>query len=550
MSTQDFLKCLRTYMITFGKGYHMLVKKIELMRLLNCLCWLLTILCISMARTPLQGSIGTATSEYDIMAQEIYHNLQNAVGDKRSTWPKLSVWSIENRGALFIPSENSIYLDEKIIEACQTFGDQMKDALSFVIAHEMTHFYQAHQWKESGLVRNFMITSEAFVANRQHEAQADIYGAFVTYQAGYNTLGLIPELLDRIYLAYGLDSTASGEYPSLEQRKNLALEACDLAGNLIEIYQTANYMLTLGKFETAYPLYRHVEQSIQFKELHYNIGLCNMMAYLHLSQIDWKYPLSVDTRMPIQRGLITKHPHILLDEILESFHLILEKYDKDYLPAKINLISAYDWLGRGSVVEQLIKQYDGIPQIQGNHMYLLNKANFLVRDGRTEEAIRIYKFLVASKRADSNHTTKIAAYNLAVTQGQNGSIRANKSLLIQNEKGLDGVPSLVFYREFQHNLVIAPGLQFHHAHQYNSSICKLDSGKAKFTLQRITSPKIQSSHGLRIGSSINDIEDQFVAEDLSYEKHVNGSYAIIYKYGLIFKLNSDGIVDEWVSFSL
>ncbi|NND34707.1 MAG: hypothetical protein HKN76_19125 [Saprospiraceae bacterium] len=511
------------------------------------LCLLAALFITWAVSTDLRGS---SISEHQAMAQEIYAKLQEAVGDKKSVWPKLIVWSVENRGAVFVPADNSIYLDEKVIKSCVAFGDQMKDALSFVIAHEMTHFYQNHQWKESGLVRNFMVSSAVFEANRHHEAQADIYGAFVSYQAGFNTLALIPDLLDRIYASYGLDSAANGQYPSLETRKDLALEACDLASNLIEIYQTANYLLVLGKFESAYPLYKHVAQSIQFKELHYNLGLCNMMAYMHLQKMDLKYPLALDSRSPIQRGLIDRSPQLLLDDAKESFDLITEQYDAQYSPAKIHLISIYDWLGEQHKAEALISLCAADPEINQNHIYRITEANYYARQGQLVKSRDIYQSLLGEQMPDSNYIREIINHNLASAQNRKPPASAMRSQLIRNEKDLDDVSSLVFYRDFQQTLHIGSGLQFQYAHEYNSSVSKLDFGKVKFSMQRITHASIKSSHGLGIGNSLGEIENRIGNIDLAYARHVNGMYVINYNQGLIFKLNPNGIIEEWVSFSI
>jgi len=493
-------------------------------------------------------SVSSSFTDQEI-AHRIYHELQEAIGDKGANWPKLIVWSIENRGAVFVPGANSIYLDEKLIRSCKKFGDQMEDALSFVIAHEMTHFYQSHQWKESGLVHNFMISAETFAVHRQQEAQADIYGAFISYQAGYNTLSLIPDLLDRIYEAYQLDTSANIQYPSLQQRKDLALESCELAGNLIEIYQMANYLLVLGRFDAAYHLYKYIEQKIQFKELHYNLGICNMMAYLNLKKIDLKYSLSIDSRAPIVRGLIERSPEELLSEAMASFERITKEYDPEYGPAIIQLISLFDWSGKIDKAQEIVTRCEAKSEIRESILYQLTKANFYTRQDKIEKSQALYQSILDSAPSEWFFLRDLIEYNLAVLQGETlqGVDRQNHP--IRNQNGLDGVSSILFYQDFQHSIAIRSDLLFHSGQEYNSIVSRLEFGKSKFTMQRFTSPEIETSGGLGIGHPFEEIESLFSDDLCTTWQDVQGSYVIVFEKGLIFKLNKKGIITEWVSFS-
>lgn len=484
------------------------------------------------------------------MAQKVYRKLQDAIGDKEANWPNLIVWSVENRGAVFVPGENSIYLDEKLILSCKTLDGQMEDALAFVIAHEMTHFYQSHQWQESGLVRNFMVSSLEFKMSRQNEAEADIYGAFISYQAGYNTLRLIPDLLDRIYEAYDLDDTANSQYPSLEERKDLALESCYLAENLIEMYQMANYLMVLGRYEAAYHLYKYVGNNIQFKELHYNLGICNMMAYWHVQKIELKYPLIIDSWSPIQRGLIDRSPQQLLAEARTSFERIIEKYDSTYIPARIHLISIFDWLGEIQKAEELINRYNGISEINSSSLFGITAANFYIRQGQIAKGQSLYQSTLESSQTEQLYYRDLIDYNRAILQNEIPSSLNSRNQVIKNERGLDNVSSLIFYQDFQHSITMDQDLLFRFGQEFNSTVSKLETAKSKFTLQRITSSDIKTSGGLGIGESFNNIEGQISHELMTTWPGVQGSYIIIFQKGLIFKLDNEGIIEEWVSFSM
>ncbi|NND09529.1 MAG: hypothetical protein HKN87_24425, partial [Saprospiraceae bacterium] len=71
--------------------------------------------------------------EGPIWFERIYLTLQEAFGDKRTQWPELLIWNQENRGAMFVPGSNKIFIDQKLVTCCAKFGDRADDAMAFVI---------------------------------------------------------------------------------------------------------------------------------------------------------------------------------------------------------------------------------------------------------------------------------------------------------------------------------------------------------------------------------------------------------------------------------
>lgn len=486
-------------------------------------------------------------SEFANVCQVIYQQLRETIGDKDVKWPDLSIWNVEDRGGVYLSGSNDIYLDHKLVEACTKFGALRDDAIAFIIAHEMTHFYQAHQWGEAGLLGRFMLSDKTFQSHRNLEAEADLFGAFLSYQAGYNTVDLIPRLLDSIYLLYNLDTVASRQYPSLEDRKLVANESCDLAKVLIEMYQMANYQMVLGNSDAARDLYNHVGKSLQFKELHYNIGLSCFMAFLQLEGISLRYPMAIAPEIPIRRDLLRKSPDTLLKEAMDAFELVLTLYDPGYVNAVIQLISVYDWTGNREKAAELIAQSEKNPQIADNHHFILSKANFFARNGEQSGAIHWYNVLI-SRIDDSEGSRYLAKTNRDYLLGKKpGESRGTP--VIHNQTELDGVHSLVFYKSYQHSTDILPDWQFSFATEYNSTVSRLARSRSIFSMQRFQTPVIQTRQKLGVGSTVQQLYRHFTPDEIAYSQHSHGQYLVIYEEGLIFKLNTDSVVEEWISFS-
>ena len=160
-----------------------------------------------------------------ITAQRVFDDLVRAIGDGR-TAPKLRLVASGSGGALkvawYSPKKNRLTIEEKAFDLAAAMGADSLNALAALIGHELAHFYKDHGWAgdfgngfadlEVGQrVRTLEQTDEQIV---KYESEADYFGGFFGYLAGYNTLGVTDEFLGRVYDEYDLGDDIQGSaYP-------------------------------------------------------------------------------------------------------------------------------------------------------------------------------------------------------------------------------------------------------------------------------------------------------------------------------------------------
>ena len=512
-------------------------KKIFLL-LLMCLC----LFSFSLKGQPLPNS---NFKEDQQLAINVYETLKKAIGDKRKNWPNLVLLGIENRVASFVPLENVIYLDQKAVRVCRLFKERAGDALAFIIGHELNHFYEQHDWKEVGFADTFIISKEKFLAFRNYERKADIYGAFIAQQAGYRTISLVPNLLTYIYENYQLDPAENNEYPSLQERKSLAKDACKVASELVDAYQTANYAMILGKYENAFQLYDFVGKNIQFKELYNNIGLSNLLPYYYQdSKNQLAYPFLLDPYIPLLRSDQIRPPTTLLKTAITAFEKVNIEYESNYFPALLHLLIAYDWEGNKQKTEELINSFNpNIISATEHSILQLTIGNYYVQNNQPSEALQIYAILLRNK---NEFVKALAAKNINyLTKGINAKELPTKTPEQRIEKDIDNIPSLPFYRNFNRKIPINQYTNLEVTEQPNSYLTRLD----KLKIQRVYSPLITTKQGGRIGSSVSAIKAMYPDIRVKQVGFATGFYLVHFEKGLIFKCN-DKEVEEWVLFCL
>ena len=483
------------------------------------------------------------------LLEKVYGKLKVAIGDLSATWPSIDIEPRKHRVAVY-KSNNTILIDQSAFKICETFGNQKEDALAFIIGHELTHFYQQHFWKESGFASYFFTSNQHFTEKRKEEEQADIYGAFFATQAGYQSISLVPILLDKIYEEYSLNQSIKGDYPPLKDRKELANKSCKIASQLIHIYSVANYLLVLGKYEEAFVLYDYVKQTVKFKELFNNLGVSSLLGYQVLSNDDQLYyPLDIDLNIPLLRPYILRSPKRLLEDAIQNLS-IATQYDATYYDAFINLIAAYTWKENLIEANKLIQQLDTfVINKRQKAKFKIMAGNFYAENQKKDAAINYYRQAIQLK--GSIHLSNIAQYNLSWLKGE----KSKKPDIIQPVQVIeDQIDNLSFsnpINNFDDEISIDSytSLQIK---ELNNSIFyflkfkKLDS---KFKLQ-IHTNNHKTKRGIGLHSPLEDIKSKYSKLQIGKINHTKGSYLINYKNGLVFKCDVLGKVKEWGIFSL
>ncbi len=483
-----------------------------------------------------------ATTTDKTMVDQVYGDLKRVIGDKRRDWPTIIIMGAPNRVAAYVAEENTIYIDQKAIEVCKKFEVAKKDALAFIIGHELTHFYQKHEWSVSGFASYFMVSVEDFRENREHERQADIYGGFIAQQAGYSTIALVPALLEAIYDAYQLSKERNAVYPSLAERKKLAAESCAIAGDLINAYQMANYLMIIGAFEEAFTLYNYLIKTIRFKELHNNLGLASLSILLKSDNTPLQYPLEINTNIPIERSEVYQSRKFMA-QTAEEHLLTAYNWDAGYLDAGIHLITALDWNNKPQEARKLLGELEQqpIPPAQSAQLFL-TAGNLFARLNQPAVAQAYYKKIRNLNAND--YFANMAEHNLAVLNNRASAEKKFSFFPVQNLiQPIDKI-ELSKVKSFSRDIQINDRCRFLTTEQSNSTITYLLFNDKRIKLQFIRSPKV-NINGIGIGSPQYLLEEKFPGKSFKKIAFSDGFFFFSISKGLLFKVNARGSVEEW-----
>lgn len=453
--------------------------------------------------------IGNVFSKPDDFNQQfkscyrVYFDIINAIGRLDPTAPKIVPRRSSTLTAQITP-DGEIHIGDKFIEVCRSMGKDSLNAMALVIGHELAHHYAEHFWvkdygtayAELGWGQKIKGTFKDVKELGVYESQADEFGMFFAYVAGYNTLGLAADLYQHIYDAYGLPDTLPG-YPSLEERKQIAQLSEERVKQLIHVFETGKLLNILSTVETgqyrqyllgkASECYEHIiNEKFTSREMYNNLGISYMLMAMGLmddDEIEFSYPVVLDddsrlydteeagTKGVLGFGNTEEQIEHYLEQAKRYFNHAKE-LDKHYVPPYINLANVYD----------LRKEYDDAE-------YMANKAHKiaqeqekskLVASAQEIQGIVLYHInekgdAIKKLEEAKKNGSKLSDFNLAVMKGQSPDFINNKKLsvfLTAKEERIDNKTMYEVFSEtdfYSDNLIKLQG---------DSRIIKVDKYKA------------------------------------------------------------------------
>lgn len=284
-------------------------------------------------------------------ALQVYNRLVQARGDFRFPVPAFTMTREEQRVAGIDYDLLEIVLEEKAFEVCADFDQEADAAIAFLLGHELTHYYEKHAWRRGFVADyqdlNISLKLDSLIDGAANETEADYLGGFLAYSAGYGLFDKGPELIKRLYAAYGLPSELPG-YPSLEDRQTLGLRSAEKLARLTEAFDMANLLTALGKYPEAYAFYRFILMQYQSREIYNNLGvtaILDALQYFPESELKFRFPVELDLESTGEKniGKANDREKILRQAILHLDAAI--GMDPDYAPAYLNKACAYALLG-------------------------------------------------------------------------------------------------------------------------------------------------------------------------------------------------------------
>lgn len=241
-----------------------------------------------------------------------------------------------------------IQLEVKALEVCNSFGADSESAMAFLLAHELTHYYEKHGWRSS-FAEDFkdLKVSSTLINNTVDEAanetEADYLGGFLTYSAGYGLFDKGSVVIQNLYKAYGLKDLLPG-YPSLVDRQKLSQRTAEKIKSLVDVFEMANLLTAIGNYTEAYEYYRYILVDYQSREIYNNLGVTALMDALQRFKTDelkYRYPIELDLESTGNKGQDDQNPRtILLQKAILQFDAAIS-LDPDYAPAYLNKAIAF-----------------------------------------------------------------------------------------------------------------------------------------------------------------------------------------------------------------
>lgn len=325
---------------------------------------------IAKAGVDTENEAETSGEDYERVLA-IYNKLIEARGDYRFPAPKLLLSSNEANVAYLESGGMSIGLELKALNVIKKMGEEKGDnALAALLGHELTHFYEKHQWRRgfASTYDNLQIGKDLKSGTDLYkltcETQSDYLGSFLAYSAGYAVYDDLPKFYEEIYKAYDLKDTMRG-YAVKSDRIALANQSLEKVKDLVEVFEMANLMTAIGRYDDARAFYKHILMQYQGREIYNNLGVMTILSslqYFTQSELKYRVPVQLDLNFGggtkdgfSEKERIRKE---LLEEAIRYFDNATSM-DSDYAPGYLNKACAYYLLGDPENLERA-RFYAGI----------------------------------------------------------------------------------------------------------------------------------------------------------------------------------------------
>jgi tetratricopeptide (TPR) repeat protein len=519
-------------------------------------------------------------------AKKVFDNPIRAIGDGR-TKPRLDLQpeavGSHMQVAWFSPEQNAVTLQERAYDLCISLGADSLNALAALLGHELAHCYQDHGWV--GDFGNGFADLPVGQLLKEHkkemvrlvkvETEADVFGGFYGYVAGYNTLGVAPQMLQQVYREYELGDAIPG-YPTLQERQQIAQRSAQELQRKIPVFEAGHALLLLGRYEEGARCFDYIARNFPSREILNNAGVSRALEAIGLfeeGELRFAYPFELDAATRLRDGgkadqygyIETREERrtLLLEEAAELFAEAGRK-DPDYATAFINLACVAD--------------------LQGEHEETIDLAAKALRIAtRTEEEVSQAHALVARgialangedadeaaarqdfERAQSG-SPSLARFNLGVLDpekmdlagrsrggGEKHSPRREKihGLSVQDyDHIIDAADGIVV--EVPREGKGKPAITVYAGQSPDWNGLVIDTGSSTiFLLATVEGYEGESGRGLRIGSDLEQMREVYGHAGVVVAGRQGTYHAYGRMRGIIFQTEAGGRVTEWMLYGI
>jgi hypothetical protein len=498
------------------------------------------------------------------VVQKVLDDLINAKGELGRQRPKLVMKNQERYVAWMNAPKVEIGFENLAYEVCRSFGADSLNAIAALLGHELTHYYDRHDWSRHFVKENRELrTGQKIAALKEglkNETQADYLGGFLGYSAGYNTLGIMPKVLSSLYEAYELPPELPG-YPSLNDRAEIAKKSIDKLEVLASIFDMSSYLTIVGDYSNAELYYKHILKDFQSREIYNNLGVVNILAVRQIMvKNPYTLPLLLDGESrakPRSRGEASEIGGGGLYEILReslreaiSYFKIACQLDPAYPVARLNMACAYI----------LLEEYEEAE-------YHIRKASRLFDESEDKNllnTVSVLEGIIAAEQQDKNLAKQ--RFEQAISAGSqiaknNLDILLNNADQFQNFVSQETVDQSEFIddldlSEIVGNIEVDNFVEL--TNEISLNIKKLDSSNLfihydqaneEYIYVQITKKNYEGKTTKGIGLLDNrELVEKAYGEDGRVLQVVDAVFVSYDKHGVIFQYDDNDELKSWAVF--
>lgn len=349
-------------------------------------------------------------------SEEIFKNICKTVKDTRKAPTFNFIYNYQGKpyyNAYYSPSNNTINFGEGIYDLAVEFGPDSLDVVATVMAHEIAHFYKDHGWAhafgkanpDNEIKKNVKESMYDSDDRARMEAEADYFGGIFGYMSGYNTLGVGGAFFDKLYDALEIPDETFG-YPSRKDRIGIYNNSKEMLEDLIPVFNTANLLNLVRRYEKASMCYDHVIVTFPSREMYNNAGVAIAQEAISMyspEELKFVYPFGIDFETRLSSGGTKGAGESKEDKRLRLAKDALELFndaisvDDQYAPAYVNAALAHCLLGEYEMALGLANKAIKFAEINNNKL--------LVGNGHIARGIA---FALSDKKSDAKKEFKTA----------------------------------------------------------------------------------------------------------------------------------------------
>jgi tetratricopeptide (TPR) repeat protein len=516
-------------------------------------------------------------------SEEIFKKICKTVKDTRKAPTFNFIHNYQGEpyfNAYYSPSNNTINFGEGIYDLAAGMGADSLDVVATVMAHEIAHFYKDHGWAHafgkanpgSDIQKNVKESMYDSDDRARMEAEADYFGGIFGYMSGYNTLGVGGEFFDHLYDALEIPDETFG-YPSRKDRIGIYNNSKKMLEELIPVFNTANLLNLVRRYEKASMCYDHVIVTFPSREMYNNAGVSlaqEAMSMYTPEELRFVYPFGIDLDTRLSNagtkgaGESKEDKRMrLAKDALDLFNDAIS-IDDQYAPAYVNAALAHCLLGEYEMALGLANKAIKFAETTSNKLlvgngHIARGIAFALSDKKSEakqefktgvagnsllananlDAVTNDVFAVLFKKKISKEVQGeeetiadigIEAIEVLFDDKDNFEVTTIKK---QNEKRPETIVVTVDEEDFDATLVATYSGPWSANEELEGFLMTKDNYDG------------ETARGIELGSSLKDVQDAYG----NPTRMLGGSQAnfVFYeKAGIIFLLNAEDKVTRWI----